>query len=266
MIIDFHTHIFPDKIADRAIEGLKKSSGYENAVGGRASELIAEMESVGIDYCVNLPILTNPSHFSGTLDKLEAQNAEIKKIISFGAIHPLTENLKQSVREIKNRGFSGIKIHPFFQNTKVCAIECERLIGYASEQDLITVIHTGTDASFPDEVMASPAQLLKMYNDVKPEKLVLAHLGALGYVDEVISDMCGMNAYFDLSFTLHDLPFEKIEQVILKHGADKILFGSDSPWASPKKYVEIFNSYPLDDSVKSKILGDNAVKLLKLRV
>ena len=53
--------------------------------------------------------------------------------------------------------------------------------------------------------------------------------------------------------------------MILKaHGADKILFGSDSPWSRADEELEIFNSLPITDEEKGKILSGNAKRLLNL--
>lgn len=61
MIIDFHTHSFPDDIADRAVGRLAQSGGIPNYLDGRVDSIKASMKKAGIDYSVLLPIATKPS-------------------------------------------------------------------------------------------------------------------------------------------------------------------------------------------------------------
>lgn len=264
MIIDFHTHTFPDKIAGKAIENLKKSSGYENAIGGKISDLLAEMDRAGVDLSVNLPILTNPNHFDGTIEKLFKQNQQYDKIISVACIHPLCENLTEKFKIICDMGFKGIKLHPFFQNVLLDSKESMKVVELAEKNDLFTIVHPGTDASFIGIDMASPNRIFNLINAVKPEKLVLAHMGAMEYWDFIEREMCKINAFFDTSFSMDQMEKKQFLNIVKKHGANKILFGTDSPWISQGKYVELFKSLDLSDEEKQLILFKNAKKLLKI--
>ena len=57
---------------------------------------------------------------------------------------------------------------------------------------------------------------------------------------------------------------EQFKKMIQKHGEDRILFASDSPWSSVKGDVEILNSFDLSNQTKEKIFYENAKKLLKI--
>ena len=57
----------------------------------------------------------------------------------------------------------------------------------------------------------------------------------------------------------YSLSFKK--KIIEKHGADRILFGSDSPWHSPKMEKDFINSLNTSDTLKAKIFEENAEKL-----
>ena len=63
MLIDFHTHVFPDKIAESTISFLAKNSGTRAYTDGTAEGLIKEMERAEADVCVTLPVLTKASQF-----------------------------------------------------------------------------------------------------------------------------------------------------------------------------------------------------------
>ena len=61
MIIDFHTHTFPDELADRAVGTLAHSGGIHNYLDGRVHSLTDSMKKAGIDYSVLLPVATKPN-------------------------------------------------------------------------------------------------------------------------------------------------------------------------------------------------------------
>ena len=170
----------------------------------------------------------------------------------------------------------GIKLHPLFQDEYIDGIGYMRLIEKASELDLITVIHAGYDISYPDKDFASVAHMLNMIKQVQPRNVVLAHMGGWGEWDAVESDLCGADVYFDTSFCMTPIrPFdpeaehvcktalgrEQFARIVRKHGADKILFGSDSPWAKQSEAIAVVEKSGLEEGEVKQILGINAQKL-----
>ena len=267
MIIDFHTHIFPPKIAAGAIRSLKATSGYQNFTDGTAEGLLKSMEAGGVALSVNLPVLTNPDSFFKTLEHLERDNAGEKRIISFAAIHPRCDDIAGKIDLISQMGFKGVKLHPLFQDEPIDSDRTEYLIDCASKRGLLTMIHPGFDVSFPDMKHAEPEKIVRMLEDVKPEGVILAHMGALEYWDEVSDMLCGRNVFFDTSFSMHLLGEEKFVSLARKHGVDKVLFGTDSPWRDQKDYVDMLNGFSsLTAEEKQKIFYLNAAKLLNAEV
>ena len=124
MIIDFHTHVFPERIAATTISTLEKSGKIKAFSNGTADALLSNMERSGVDISVNLPVLTKPAQFDSilkfavSLNERAALTPEGKgKIISFAGIHPDTEDYKEKLWRVKESGILGIKIHPDYQNT-----------------------------------------------------------------------------------------------------------------------------------------------------
>ena len=121
MIIDFHTHTFPDELADRAVGTLAHSGGIHNYLDGRVHSLTDSMKKAGIDYSVLLPVATKPNQCD-TINTLALKTNETSKttgLISFGAIHPACENFREILNWLSNNGFKGIKLHPVFQKTNI---------------------------------------------------------------------------------------------------------------------------------------------------
>ena len=152
MIIDFHTHSFPDDIADRAVGRLAQSGGIPNYLDGRVDSIKASMKKAGIDYSVLLPIATKPSQHT-TINKIAIEtNKSFKStgIISFGTIHPDNDDYKTIISDLAKAGVPGIKLHPVFQRTNIDDPRCLRIIECANDNDLIVSIHCGMDISFPN--------------------------------------------------------------------------------------------------------------------
>ena len=95
-------------------------------------------------------------------------------------------------------------------------------------------------------------------------KFVLAHLGANEMVNEVLDILAGEDVYFDTAYVLRTTDEKTFKEIIKRHGSDKILFASDSPWSDIKNDVQIIKSYNLDKETEEKILFKNAKALLSI--
>ena len=116
MIIDFHTHIFPDAIAQKNIPFLEKRSGITAATDGTLNGLLHSMEQSGVDLSVIMPVVTKPSQFDSINVFAKNINEQSKgNVLSFGGIHPDCENYKEKLEYIKSLGLPGIKLHPDYQ-------------------------------------------------------------------------------------------------------------------------------------------------------
>ena len=179
MIIDFHTHMFPDKIAARTIDFLSKTGGDMNPfTDGTWKGLKESTKQAGIDHSIVLPIATRPGQFH-TINEF-ATHFQEGTLISFGSLHPESENYKEELRQIQDMGMKGIKLHPDYQDTYFNDIRYKRIISYATELGLIISVHAGQDPKCPDNIHCTPAMAEEVLNEVEPEKLVLAHMGGNG--------------------------------------------------------------------------------------
>ena len=266
MIIDFHTHIFPDKIASKTIEFLSVKGGIPPYAEGTASSLASKMDKAGVDISITLPVVTSPHQF----DSINRFACEINKqyngkLISFGGIHPLCDDIEGKMKFIKECGFKGVKIHPDYQGEFITHEGYIKILEYARELDLIVVTHAGVDCGFIGEpIKCTPSLAKEVIKKVPHSKLVLAHLGACDMTNEVLSTLCGEDVYFDTAYILSRTNEATFKEVIKKHGSDKILFASDSPWSDIKNDVEILKSFNLDKETEEKILYKNAKKLLNI--
>ncbi len=267
MIIDFHTHIFPDKIAKKTIDLLAEKASIPPFSDGSVAGLLAELERAGVDVAVTLPVLTNPERFESinrfACEINAAFSDKSRRLISFGAIHPACEDIEGKMRLLREQGFFGVKIHPDYQGTFIDDEGYVKILECARALDMIVVTHAGVDGGYRDfPVRCTPERALRLIRGVPHGKLVLAHMGGNELFSDVYDMLCGEDVYLDTAYVLRFIGKEMFTKILKKHGEDKILFASDSPWSSIEGGVDILRSYGLDKNVEEKLLCTNARLLL----
>lgn len=265
MVIDFHTHIFPDKIAARSIEHLENASGITAATDGTLQGLLDSMEKNNVDLSVILPVVTKPSQFESVNQFAAEVNEKYRrKLISFGGIHPDSEDYKAELDKIKALGLPGVKLHPDYQGVMIDDPRYMNIMEYADALGLMILVHAGIDIGLPNPVHCPPDKAKKVLETIKPDKLILAHFGGWKQWEEVYELLAGEHVYFDTSFTFDYIEQEQFLKILKKHGHEKVLFATDSPWSDAAKAVEAVRSMPLDQHVIEDILAGNAKRLLNM--
>ena len=270
MVIDFHTHIFPDKIAKSTIEALANKASNIPYTDGTVIGMVNALENAEADIAVTLPVLTKPTQFESVANFALKVNEEYKnskrKLISFAGMHPACDNIKEKMAYLKENGILGVKIHPDYQNTFIDDEGYIEILKCAKELDMIVVTHSGIDDGYKDEPVKCPPELvLKVINKVGHSKFVLAHYGAHKQWEQVSDILAGKNVYFDTAYTLHEIKPKLFKEILSKHGDDKILFATDCPWRDIKTDLETLKSFSLEKETEDKILFKNALKLLKIQ-
>lgn len=282
MIIDMHTHIFPDKISADVIEKLSRKAGILAFTNGNLRGLKESMNAAQINLSVILPVATNPQQ----VEKINATSAALNEkfsgdgIFSFGCIHPDYTNYREELSRVKNHGLKGIKIHPVYQDTNLDDTKYMRILDRAAELDLIVVTHAGLDIGFPGVIRCSPQMAKNVIDELGEFKFILAHMGGWKNWSEVLKILRGTKIFIDTSFStgkiiprddfkwreedLKLLDAAQFMEFVKIFGAEKILFGTDSPWSSAETSIEFIENLPLSEDDKAKILGLNAQRLLKL--
>ena len=270
MVIDFHTHAFPEKIAAKTIALLAEKSDAVPRTDGTVEGLLSQLKGCVADIGIALPVVTNPCQFD-SINRFAASVNErfsqsVPAIISFGGIHPACEDIEGKMRFLKENGFLGVKIHPDYQNTFINDEGYLRILSCAKELDMIVVTHAGVDDGYKGlPVRCPPRLVLEVIEKVGHPKFVLAHFGGNRFVTEVYETLAGQDVYFDTSFVLQDVGEENFKKIINKHGADKILFATDCPWRDIGEEIARVRSYGLTKETEEKIFWRNASELLGLQ-
>jgi predicted TIM-barrel fold metal-dependent hydrolase len=225
------------------------------------------MTEAGVDLAINLPVVTNPAQFESVNNFASEINAAYRdsatRLISFGGIHPACEDIRGKMRQIKEQGMLGVKIHPDYQETFIDDDGYVEILSAAKELDLIVVTHSGVDCGYLGKpVRCTPERVARLIDRVGHEKFVLAHMGANEMEDEVLEYLCGKNVYFDTAYVLQHIKEEKFKAILEGQGEDKILFASDSPWGDMIQDVKWIGNYRLSKETENKIFYENGKRLL----
>ncbi len=261
MIIDFHTHCFPDRIAEKAMTTLSANSGLIPASDGTVAGLKSLMKQEGVDISVVLSIATNESQQKAVNDF--AASIQDDSIISFGSVYPDAKDALEELERIKELGLRGVKFHPDYQTFFVDDEKMKPIYKKISELGLVTIFHAGEDYGYMPPYHATPERLKKalLWLDTP---VVAAHWGSQGMGMDTLRHLCGLDLYFDTAFGYGSTP-KPIQQAILeKHGTDKILFASDSPWSKASLNLFQLKGFGLTKSELENILSKNAKRLLRL--
>lgn len=261
MLIDFHTHAFPNRIAASAIEKLSYASGgMKPQTNGTIASLKAEMQKDGVDISIVQCIATAPKQQTNVNDFAIEINRDTS-LFAFGSVHPDAPNALEELERIKSAGLKGVKLHPEYQSFAVDDPRMKPIYKKIGELELITLFHAGQDYGYPPPYHCMPHQMraaLKWFDS----PVVAAHWGAAGFGSDVLSTLCGENIYFDLSFGYCAMSKCVAQQIIDRHGTDRLLFASDMPWHRPEWELRLLSTLDLSESDREKIFSENARKLL----
>ncbi|MDD5727678.1 MAG: amidohydrolase family protein, partial [Victivallales bacterium] len=223
MIIDFHTHYYPEKIVERALR-CAEGAGIKAVTDGTRDGLMESMRRAGIDYSLALPLANTPDNVRGINRWAQLHNRA--PVFLLGSIHPFAKKPLELIRQIADMGFKGIKVHPEYQDFYFEDEELFPVWEACIENRLFVLTHAGKDINFPPPYKTSPAGLAQFHKRFRELRLVLAHLGSFEMWDESEELIAGLPVYLDLAFTLGHIPDEQLVRIIRKHGAERVLFGT----------------------------------------
>ena len=260
-LVDFHTHCFPDAIAERAVEKLAHDSGgLIPYTDGTVTGLEKSMGQNVVSLSVVLSIATN-AHQQKKVNDFAASINNRSGICAFGSVFPDAPDALYELERIKSLGLKGVKLHPEYQQFYADDEKMKPLYKKISELGLITVFHAGQDYGYPAPFHCMPdnlANALKWFNS----PVVAAHFGGLGCSYEVTEKLCGLDVYFDTACCCGRIPRDAALKIVEKHTSKKILFGTDCPWSNASIEMRLIDSLGLSEYEKNDICFLNAQKLL----
>ena len=259
-VIDIHTHAFPDSLAPRAIAALEAECEWRAVGDGTISALVESMDAADVDVSVVCPICTKPDQAKGVLSWCKSIRNE--RIDPFPSVHPDTPKPDRWLQRFAKERFVGIKLHPMYQNFALDEERLDPIYSAAADCGLIVEVHCGCDIAFPGDDRASVERLGRVIRRHAKTKFVCTHLGGWKMWDDVWKHVVGTEVWLETSFSLAWQAPAEAEKIIRAHGIERVLFGTDWPWAAQDKQIDLLNSLSLSRQEKDQILFSNAARLL----
>ncbi len=263
MLIDFHTHCFPNVLAPRALEKLSfASGGLQPHTDGTLAGLRASMKENGVDVSVVLNIATNARQQSSVNDFAASLNTETD-VLAFGSVFPDSPDVLEELERIHALGLKGVKFHPDYQGFFADDAKMKPIYKKISSLGLITVFHAGVDYGFKPPYGGMPERLAKalLWFD---SPVVAAHWGGIHCNEDVLRYLCGTDIYLDTSFGYAMIPRYYAQTIVEKHGYERLVFGTDLPWHTAAMEQRLLGTLGLSDEEWQCIAHCNAERLLKI--
>ena len=268
MIIDTHTHVYPEKVAKaveeistRDMEGGASLSGPMTIPG-----LLASMERSGIAISVTFCIAEKPSVVKPANDFI-MEACDRKRVIGLGTLHPDFGDYEAEINRLRSSGIKGVKWNSLFQGVSLDDKRMFRLYEVMGD-DMIAYFHMGRGPGkhFAEHDKSTPDKLVRILEAFPKMKVVAAHFGGLKMLAEAKAQLVGKNLFLDTSWTptVGELDPKMVADLIMEHGPDKVLFATDYPFADVQKEIEAVSKLPLSDEVKERIFWKSAEELFTL--
>jgi len=259
-IIDFHAHIYPEKIAAKAIASIGEFYDIPMQQDGTEETLVASGKKRGIGRFVVFSAAAIPEQVPVINDYIASACRNHSEFTGFGTLHPDMEKsqIKVEIDRLTGLGLKGIKFHPDMQRFN---IDDERMMDiYAAlEGRLPIMFHTG-DYRHP---FSHPARLARVLDNFPQLCAIAAHFGGWSMFDIAYDCFHNRRCYFDVSSSLPFIGLRRAAELIHIYGAERFLFGSDYPMWDPALCYDEFMKLDLSDSERELILWENAQEIIK---
>ena len=257
--VDAHCHIYPEKIAARAINGTDTFYGLHSQKNGIVSDMIKEGTVLGIDHFVVQSVASVPRQVKSINEFIAREEAEHKgRLTGLGTLHPDSEDIEGDFEHLCELSLHGVKLHPDIQDFKIDDKRCMKIYELCESHGLPILMHTG-DHRYD---RSNPERLIPVLKAFPSLTVVGAHLGGWSVWDEAAEKLCDYeNLYVDSSSSFGFLTDKKMKELILAFGTDKVMFATDYPMWDAKEELTRLTSLGFTDEEYRLLLGKNATKV-----
>lgn len=261
-IVDCHCHIYPEKVAAKAVAGIGAFYDIRMNEDGTKATLQKEAASAGITHSMIFSVATKPTQV-GSINEFIAGEVACSggTMTGLGTMHPLSEDPEGDIRHLMELDLRGVKLHPDVQGFCIDDPRCMKIYELCEACGLPVLLHTG-DRRYD---MSNPNRLRPMVERFPALTFIAAHLGGYSVWDDAAEQLCGYdNLYFDCSSSFAFMTEARAAELIRHYGASHVIFGTDYPMWVPKKEVDTFFALGLSDVENEAVLYKNAARLFRL--
>ncbi len=282
MIIDSHTHLFPDKIRKNRDKFFPDEPAFKKLYLSPksrlmgAEEMLASMDAEQVDKSVIFGFpWKNEGLFKRHNDYIgEVVNRYPERFIGLGCFDPFSDGaVEETKRCLQEGGLSGIGELAFYQTgiDNPLLARLEPVMEICRNRNLPILIHTNEPIGhqYPGKTPNTLAQIYQMVDTFPKNKIVLAHWGGGLFFFSLLKKEVKQrlkHVYFDTAASPYLYDANVYRLAIELVGVEKILFGSDFPLLPPARYFDEMKAAGLSAYEMQRICGGNAAKLFNVAV
>ncbi len=261
-VIDSHCHIYPEKIAAKAVGATDRFYDVQSHGEGTVKHLMERCRAEGVDHAIVQSVATTPKQVKSINEFIAGEVVQSNGFLTgLGTLHIDSEDMAGDIKHLTGLGLKGVKLHPDIQQFAVDDKRLFEMYEICQAEKLTMLVHTGDyryDFSNPDRVI----NVLKNFPELK---FIGAHFGGWSVWDEASKKLCDFeNFYVDCSSSFGFSDSADFKEITLRYGVDKVLFGTDYPMWGLKEELENFFALGLDEKANKKILSENAKNLFNI--
>jgi uncharacterized protein len=277
--IDFHTHVFPPLFREDRSRFFPDEPAFKALYESPRSRLIGtedllkNMDEEGIDRSVVFGFpWTKPDYFTAHNDYIiESVGRYPERITGFCCFSPLSPQGLQEARRCLDSGLSGLGELALYQSGFTLEVQesLGEIMSLCARLDVPVLLHTNEPVghAYPGKTPMHLSEIYRFIMRYPSNRIVLAHWGGgllfYGLMKKQV-DEAFRNVWFDTAASPYLYKPEVYSVAADIVGPDKILFGSDYPLVSPKRYFQEMQSTGISEETVRKIKGENAARLLRL--
>lgn len=262
MIVDAHCHVWPDALAARLVAA--RPAGMDAVGDGTVGGLLRSMDAAGIDMGCTLAIANEARHVARTNEFVGSLDRD--RFIPCGTVHSGL-SVEDNLRSLRENGIAGVKFHPNFQNMSLADEAVLDIFRGLAEAGIPVLAHVGEGSDPAASERGAPHHLPAVLDAVPGLTLVAFHFG--GYHD---LEAAGAAAVGDRRLLLETswppavgaLGADRLRELIERHGADRVVFGSDWPMADPAREISTIRSLGLPADHERAVLGENLAAIFDI--
>ncbi len=261
-IIDCHCHIYPDKIASKAIESIGKFYSIPMNKSGTLGDMVQSGAAAGITHYVVFSVATT-AHQVASINTFISQTVNEHKglMTGLGTLHADSQDMEADVEHLVSLGLKGVKLHPDITGVAIDDPRCMKMYEIC-EGRLPFLIHTGDyryDYSNPDRVK----RVLEAFPKLQ---MIGAHFGGWSVYEQAASELNKyQNFTVDCSSALYAISKQTARDIIRTYGAHRVLFGTDYPMWDQAEEIKKLLDLELTDEENQMIFHRNAEALFGIQ-
>lgn len=262
MIVDTHTHVWPDELAQRALAG-NALPGLHATGDGTIAGLTSDMAASGVEVSCCLAIANRGTQVDRVNEFVSGVRAD--HLFPVGTIH-VDLSVEENLASLQRHGIVAVKVHPMFQDFALDDRRLWDILGALEDSHIAVITHVGEGGNAHQNSLSNPAMIREIARQFPDLSLVACHFGGFKLFDQAEEILANTNVILETSWppTLAALRPERVRSLIRRHGAARIVFGSDWPMAQPHAELRVLDSLGLRDDELDLVLGTNMARVLGL--